>query len=199
MPEDTRAEQLVDPHIGKDGFLDVFGRPPRESSCECERRTDFSLPQALNLVNGRTISDAVADPNGRVAKLVLSGKSDEAVVDELYLASLSRPPTPDERERGVTYLERRRTAQRAPRICCGRCSTAKRFCTSIEEDIMLNHSRTSRLHLRRTHAPRIAAHRLHRDDGPEPSALLLLARPGQRRQRRQQIRRRARLRNRPRA
>ena len=60
--------QLVDPHIGKDGFLDLFGRPARESACECERRADFSLPQALNLVNGRTISDAVADPKGRVAK-----------------------------------------------------------------------------------------------------------------------------------
>ena len=64
VPDDTEAEQLVDPHIGKEGFLDVFGRPPRESSCECERRSDFSLPQALNLVNGRTISDAVADPKG---------------------------------------------------------------------------------------------------------------------------------------
>jgi hypothetical protein len=104
VPEDTAASQLVDPHIGKEGFLDVFGRPPRESSCECERRSDFSLPQALNLVNGKTISDAVADPNGRVAKLVLGGKSDEAIVDELYVAALGRPPTQEERQRGVQYL-----------------------------------------------------------------------------------------------
>ncbi|HEY3837311.1 MAG TPA: DUF1549 and DUF1553 domain-containing protein [Bryobacteraceae bacterium] len=104
VPEDTTAEQLVDPHIGKEGFLDVFGRPLRESSCECERRTDFSLPQALNLVNGKTISDAVADPKGRVAKLVLSGKDDKAIVEELYLASLSRLPTAPESERGVKYL-----------------------------------------------------------------------------------------------
>src|SRR5438045_7705017 len=72
-PPDTRAEQLTDPHIGKDGFLDLFGRPSRESSCECERRSDLSLPQALNLVNGKTISDAVADGGGRVAKAILSG------------------------------------------------------------------------------------------------------------------------------
>jgi len=104
VPEDTAASQLVDPHIGREGFLDVFGRPPRESSCECERRADFSLPQALNLVNGKTISDAVADPNGRVARLVLSGKSDEAIVDELYLAALGRLPTAEERQRGVMYL-----------------------------------------------------------------------------------------------
>jgi hypothetical protein len=104
VPDDTEAEQLVDPHIGKEGFLDVFGRPPRESSCECERRSDFSLPQALNLVNGRTISDAVADPKGRIAKLVLSGRDDAAIVEDLYLAALSRPPTPDEGSRGVKYL-----------------------------------------------------------------------------------------------
>jgi len=104
VPEETSASQLVDPHVGREGFLDVFGRPPRESSCECERRSDFSLPQALNLVNGKTISDAVADPKGRVASLVLSGKSDEIIVNELYLAALSRLPTQDEHQRGVTYL-----------------------------------------------------------------------------------------------
>jgi hypothetical protein len=113
VPEDTAASQLVDPHIGREGFLDVFGRPPRESSCECERRSDFSLPQALNLVNGRTISDAVADPNGRVAKLVLSGKSDEVLVNELYLAALGRPPTREEHLRGMTYLSNGAKGSRA--------------------------------------------------------------------------------------
>jgi hypothetical protein len=113
VPEDTAASQLVDPHIGREGFLDVFGRPPRESSCECERRSDFSLPQALNLVNGRTISDAVADPKGRVARLVLSGTSDEAIVDELYLAGLSRLPTKEERQRGVEYLSNAAKGSRA--------------------------------------------------------------------------------------
>ncbi len=113
VPEDTAASQLVDPHIGREGFLDVFGRPPRESSCECERRSDFSLPQALNLVNGRTISDAVGDPNGRVAKLVLSGTSDEVVVNELYLAALGRPPTREEHLRGMTYLSKGAKGSRA--------------------------------------------------------------------------------------
>jgi Protein of unknown function (DUF1549)/Protein of unknown function (DUF1553) len=113
VPDDTNASQLVDPHIGKEGFLDVFGRPLRESSCECERRSDFSLPQALNLVNGKTISDAVADPKGRVAKLVLSGKGDAAIVEELYLASLSRLPGSEESSRGVKYLAGGSKAARA--------------------------------------------------------------------------------------
>ncbi len=112
-PPETRADQLTDPHIGKDGFLDVFGRPQRESSCECERRSDFSLPQALNLVNGKTISDAVADGNGRVAKAVLGGRSEKELVEELYLASFGRAPTAAELEKGLGYLKGGPRASRA--------------------------------------------------------------------------------------
>ena len=104
VPEDTTAAQLPDPHVGKEGFLDLFGRPTRETACECERRTELSLPQALNLVNGATISEAVADPKGRIAKLVLSGRPDAAIVEDLYLASLSRSPTKAEAESGQAYL-----------------------------------------------------------------------------------------------
>jgi hypothetical protein len=112
-PPDTNAEQIVDPHVGREGFLDVFGRPQRESSCECERRSDFSLPQALNLVNGKTISDAVADGNGRVAKAVIGGRSDKDLVEDLYLASLSRPPSAAEFEKGLAYLKGGSRAARA--------------------------------------------------------------------------------------
>lgn len=103
-PPDTRAAQLVDPHIGKEGFLDLFGRPARESACECERRADLSLPQALNLVNGKTISDAVADSRGRVARAILAGRNDREIVEELYLAALSRFPTEEEMGRALGYL-----------------------------------------------------------------------------------------------
>lgn len=104
VPPDTGAEQLPDPHVGKDGFLDLFGRPSRESSCECERRSDLSLPQALNLVNGKTISDAVSDGKGRIAKAILSGKADRDVIEEMYLASFSRLPTAAELDKGMQYL-----------------------------------------------------------------------------------------------
>lgn len=113
VPEDTDASQLPDPHVGKDGFLDLFGRPNRESACECERRSDLSLPQALNLINGATISDAVADPKGRVAKLILAGKPDASIVEELYLATLSRFPSKQEAQSGEQYLAGGARATRA--------------------------------------------------------------------------------------
>ena len=113
VPPETRAEQLPDPHVGKDGFLDLFGRPSRESACECERRSDLSLPQALNLVNGKTISDAVSDGNGRVAKAILAGRSDKDLIEEHYLSSFSRPPTQSEVETGIKYLTAGNTGRAA--------------------------------------------------------------------------------------
>ena len=103
-PAESTAEAYVDPHVGRDGFLDLFGRPARDSACECERKTDLALPQALNLVNGKTISDAIADPTGRIAKASIAGVSDRALLEELYLSTLSRQPTAVELDKGMTYL-----------------------------------------------------------------------------------------------
>jgi hypothetical protein len=104
VPADTKAEEFPDPHVGKDGFLDLFGRPQRESACECERKTDLSLPQALNLVNGRTISDAIAEPTGRIAKALIAGATDRSLIEDMYLATLSRTPTATELDKAITWL-----------------------------------------------------------------------------------------------
>jgi hypothetical protein len=106
VPKNLLAEQFPDPTVGKGGFLDLFGRPERQTSCECERRSDVSLVQALNLVNGSTIADAIADEGGRIAKLILAGASERQLVEELYLAALSRPPEPKELDYAQTYLAR---------------------------------------------------------------------------------------------
>jgi len=106
VPPDFRAEQLPGPHVGMGGFLDLFGRPQRETPCECERRSDMSLPQALNLINGPTIAEALADPDGRVAKLILAGAPDDKLVQELYLAALARLPDAKESEAAIAYLKR---------------------------------------------------------------------------------------------
>ncbi|MBI1788776.1 MAG: DUF1549 domain-containing protein [Acidobacteria bacterium] len=105
-PRDFTAQQLPDPTVGRGGFLDLFGRPERQTSCECERRTDVSLVQALNLLNGATIADAIAAEDGRVSKLLLKGASDRQIIDELYLAALNRPPEPKELDYAQTYLSR---------------------------------------------------------------------------------------------
>ena len=104
VPGDFRAVQLPDPHVGMDGFLDLFGRPQREDPCECERKSEMSLPQAMNLVNGATLADAVADPEGRVARLILGRKDKAEIAEELYLSSLGRFPDPKESRFALAHL-----------------------------------------------------------------------------------------------
>ncbi len=104
VPKDFRAQELPDSKVGMGGFLDLFGRPQRESPCECERRNDLSLGQALNLINGATVADAIADPGGRIARLVLTGATDRELIEDLYLASWNRAPDAAEFERAQKYL-----------------------------------------------------------------------------------------------
>jgi len=106
VPKAFRAQELPDSFVGKGGFLDVFGRPQRESSCECERRDNMGLPHAMNLVNGPTLAEAIADPDGRIAKAILAGTSSKNLVDELYLATYSRFPTPNEHDAALTYINK---------------------------------------------------------------------------------------------
>ena len=103
-PAGFTAEELPDPKTGKGGFLELFGQPDRQTSCECERRTDVSLVQALNLLNGSTIADAISDEGGRVSKLILGGASDRRIVEQLYMAALARAPEPKELDFAQTYL-----------------------------------------------------------------------------------------------
>ncbi len=104
VPAGFRANQLPDSQAEAGGFLDLFGRPARETPCECERSSEVSLAQALNLVNGPTIAEALVDPDGRIARLLKAAPDDKTIVDEMYLAALSRLPADDERERAMAYL-----------------------------------------------------------------------------------------------
>lgn len=95
----TSASDLVDPSVKTaDGFLDLFGRPPRESSCECERSSGMSLGQALSMINGPTVAEAVRDPENEIARLVEYETDTSVLLDELYIAFLGRPPTSQELE-----------------------------------------------------------------------------------------------------
>ncbi len=106
MPPGTRAAQFLDSDVKtKGGFLDAFGKPPRESACECERAGGVMLGPILNLINGPVTNDAIKDPNNRLAKLVADLKDDNKVVEEIYLAFLNRLPKPHELEAGLRAIK----------------------------------------------------------------------------------------------
>ena len=95
VPLGTRAIELPDAKYNN-YFLSTFGKPRREAVCECERVSEPNLAQALHTLNGDAIEAKLADPNGRVAKLLSAKKSPDEIVTELYLATVSRRPHADE-------------------------------------------------------------------------------------------------------
>jgi hypothetical protein len=105
----ARAALLIDSKVDQvpaDGeFLKAFGKPPRESACECERSGGMLLGPVLNLVNGPVIGDAVKDPNNAINKLVAAEKDDAKVIEEIYLSVLNRKPTANDLQIGLQALK----------------------------------------------------------------------------------------------
>ena len=91
-----RAAQIPDGMVSGNEFLTLFGRPKRQSACECERSSSLTLAHALSLINGSTIGEAVSAPDSRIAKLAAAEKDDRKLVEEIYISCLSRPPTEQE-------------------------------------------------------------------------------------------------------
>lgn len=94
-PLGYRAIQVWDNRVPS-YFFRIFGRPVRASVCECERSNEPSIAQALHLMNSPEIMQKIQSPDGRVRRLADSGLAAEEIIEELYLATQSRFPTPDE-------------------------------------------------------------------------------------------------------
>jgi WD40 repeat protein/mono/diheme cytochrome c family protein len=93
----TRAAALPDAGVEvPSGFLATFGRPPRESACECERSSGMQLGPIMALVSGPTLADAIADPANELTKLVSKESDDTKLINQLFLRILNRPATAGE-------------------------------------------------------------------------------------------------------
>jgi hypothetical protein len=103
LPLGSRAVQVADGNSGV-YFLDLFGRPTRNTACVCERRSEPTLGQTLHMINGDTINAALKDPAGRLAKMASASLPADTVTDQLYLAAFCRPPTEQERTTFQTFL-----------------------------------------------------------------------------------------------
>jgi hypothetical protein len=103
LPLGTRAVQLPDGEVNHP-FLKTFGQPARELACECERESDSNLAQALQLINGPTVNEKLRAPTNRVGKLLAKGLAEPAILDELYYATLSRPPADGEIKAALAHV-----------------------------------------------------------------------------------------------
>jgi hypothetical protein len=102
IPEIKRAIQLPDAYVDS-YFLTTFGKPDRLITCECERSNEPSMTQVLHLYNGDTVNKKLASP-GSAAEKAVAETDNVKIVEELYLAALSRLPTDDEKLKLVGEL-----------------------------------------------------------------------------------------------
>lgn len=94
-PEGYRAIQVWD-NRHPAYFFRVFGKPQRVSVCECERGNEPSIAQALHLMNSEESVRKIRHRDGRAARLAGSQLADDQLIEELYLATLSRRPSDKE-------------------------------------------------------------------------------------------------------
>jgi len=109
-PPGTRAIQLEYPAMYKSRFLEVFGRPFRDTLPD--RKDNPSLAEGLDMLVGSTYTKSLTGEGSRLDRLLKSGRSDRDIVDELFLAAFARTPTEKEFA-GVEALASRRPREAA--------------------------------------------------------------------------------------
>jgi len=102
IPTIKRALQLTDSYVDS-YFLETFGKAERLITCECERSSEPSMTQVLHLYNGETVNKKLAAA-GSAAEKAAAQTDNTQIVEELYLAALSRLPAATEREPLIVEL-----------------------------------------------------------------------------------------------
>ena len=104
LPKGTRAIDLPDESVAS-SFLDAFGRPKRDTACECERVAEASLGQSLMLLNSQDVQSKLSAPRRPRGALAADTGPDEPKVEELFWAAFGRPPSSTETASALAHLK----------------------------------------------------------------------------------------------
>lgn len=105
----TAAINLADNSVPS-YFLDVFGRSRRIQVAEPSQET--TIAQALALINGPTVNSRISNPDGFLAQKIISRlgeREEKPLIENLYLNTLARFPSPAEIKDAVEYLKKATT------------------------------------------------------------------------------------------
>ena len=104
IPEERRTIKLEDGSITSQ-FLEMFGRPSRDTGMHSERDSKPSEAQRLHLLNSTSIQNKIErSPRLRLLQRASKG-SRRRMIDAIYMTILSRPPTPAERGAAEKYFQ----------------------------------------------------------------------------------------------
>jgi hypothetical protein len=107
-PAVSMAMQMAVPRSSGElkSFMQAFGQSNRGAPA---RPPQASPLQPIMLMRSPVVNDRVlAAKDSRVQRLLASSESNDKVVDELFLATLSRQPTPEEKTVAVSFLDKDR-------------------------------------------------------------------------------------------
>ncbi|HPA17856.1 MAG TPA: DUF1553 domain-containing protein [Verrucomicrobiae bacterium] len=93
IPENQRSIALSDGSISSP-FLELFGRPPRDSGLESERNNRSTPAQRLHMLNSSHILRKIR--NSSLLREQIRGSDAGSASRKLYMTILSRPPTDQE-------------------------------------------------------------------------------------------------------
>ncbi len=97
----ARAVDLI-PELFPCHFLDVYGRSMRKTLPS--GKPSLTLTQALHMWAGPTYTTKIVEEGGRLDRALKDGLSDPQIIEEFYLAALSRYPTERELTELVAFL-----------------------------------------------------------------------------------------------
>jgi hypothetical protein len=105
-PAGSRAVEVAtnrasSPHLAR--IFRVFGRPARTATCDCERAREPALPQTLFVMTDPELLRKLSD--GRLKKLLADRRSDQDVIEELFLATLTRLPDEAEKRDALGHVK----------------------------------------------------------------------------------------------
>jgi hypothetical protein len=110
VPENVRSIALPDGSISS-SFLEMFGRPPRDTGLESERNNHPAADQRLHFLNSSHVLLKLQQSR-LVQNLAASQKSPRQIATAMYLEILSRYPTGDELNIADNYFQSGKAGRR---------------------------------------------------------------------------------------
>jgi uncharacterized protein DUF1553/uncharacterized protein DUF1549 len=111
IPEHHRTIELTDGSITSQ-FLEMFGRPSRDTGLESERNNQSSNAQRLHLLNSTHIQNKI-DKSRRLKALLKNSKKDNRyIIKGIYFDILTRFPMPSELSKAEQYFRTGEVSQK---------------------------------------------------------------------------------------
>ena len=104
IPKETRSIALPDGSITS-SFLEMFGRPPRDTGMAAERNNELTAAQTLHLLNSSHVRTKIVRSSLLRAARRQGRRNPRKAVTDLYLTVLSRYPTVEELFAMKTYTD----------------------------------------------------------------------------------------------